>query len=213
MWAVALFNAASLFLPAHANGLDSLEQFMRQAKTGRAQFTQVVTAPAKAGQTARSKTSTGLFEFDRPGRFVFNYQKPFMQMLVADGQTLWMYDADLNQVTARKQAQVLGSTPAAILTSASDLKALQADFIFQAEPDKDGLQWLRATPKVKEGQVQTVFAAFRDTDKGPALAVLEVQDSFGQRSVLTFTAYESNPALAANHFQFKPPAGADVLRP
>ena len=213
MWAVALFNAASLFLSAHANGLDSLEQFMRQAKTGRAQFTQVVTAPAKAGQTARSKTSTGLFEFDRPGRFVFNYQKPFMQMLVADGQTLWMYDADLNQVTARKQAQVLGSTPAAILTSASDLKALQADFIFQAELDKDGLQWLRATPKVKEGQIQTVLAAFRDTDKGPALAVLEVQDNFGQRSVLTFTAYESNPALAAHHFQFKPPAGADVLRP
>jgi len=213
MLAFTLLNAVTLFLPVHANGLDSLEQFMRQAKTGRAQFTQVVTAPAKTGQTARSKTSTGFFEFDRPGRFVFNYQQPFAQMLVADGQTLWMYDADLNQVTARKQAQVLGSTPAAMLTSASDLKALQADFVFQAEPDRDGLQWLRATPKVKEGQIQTVFAAFRDTDKGPALAVLEVQDSFGQRSVLTFTAYESNPALAANHFQFKPPAGADVLRP
>jgi len=212
VWAVVL-QAATWFLPVHANGLDSLEQFMRQAKTGRAQFTQVVTAPAKAGQVARSKTSTGFFEFDRPGRFVFNYQQPFAQVLVADGQTLWMYDADLNQVTARKQAQVLGATPAAILTSANDLKALQVDFVVQAEPDKDGLQWLRATPKAKEGQIQTVLAAFRDTDKGPALAVLEVQDSFGQRSVLTFTAYEANPALAAHHFQFKPPAGADVLRP
>ena len=199
--------------PAHANGLDSLEQFMRQAKTGRAQFTQVVTAPAKPGQTARSKTSSGIFEFDRPGRFLFNYQKPFIQALVADGQTLWMYDADLNQVTARKQAQVLGSTPAAILTSTHDLKALQADFVFQAEPDKEGLQWMRATPKAKDGQIQSVLAAFRDTDKGPALAVLEVQDSFGQRSVLTFTAYESNPAFSATNFQFKPPPGADVLRP
>jgi outer membrane lipoprotein carrier protein len=90
---------------------------------------------------------------------------------------------------------------------------LQADFVFQAEPDKEGLQWMRATPKAKDGQIQSVLAAFRDTDKGPALAVLEVQDSFGQRSVLTFTAYESNPALSATHFQFKPPPGADVLRP
>lgn len=203
----------ALSTPAHADGLDSLAQFMRQAKTGRANFTQVVTAPLKAGQTARSKTSTGVFEFDRPGRFRFNYQKPFAQMLVADGQTLWMYDVDLNQVTARKQAQALGSTPAAILTSANDLKALQVDFVFQAEPDKDGLQWMRATPKAKEGQIQSVLAAFRETDQGPELAVLEVQDGYGQRSVLTFTAYEMNPTLAPHHFQFKPPAGADVLRP
>ena len=198
---------------ASANGLESLEQFMRQAQSGRAQFSQVVTSPAKDGKVGRSKTSTGVFEFERPGRFRFTYQKPFAQTLVADGQTLWMYDVDLNQVTARKQAQALGSTPAAMLTSSSDLKALQADFVFQAEPDKDGLHWMRATPKAKEGQIQSVLAAFRDTDKGPVLAVLEVQDTFGQRSVLTFTAYESNPALPAHYFQFKPPAGVDVLRP
>jgi outer membrane lipoprotein carrier protein len=197
---------------ASASGLEVLEQFMRQAHTGRAPFTQVVTSPPKDGKTGRSKTSSGIFEFERPGRFRFNYQKPFAQTLVADGQTLWMYDVELNQVTARKQAQALGSTPAAILTSSSDLKALQADFVFQAEPDKDGLQWMRATPKSKEGQIQSVLAAFRITDKGPALAVMEVQDSFGQRSVLTFSAYEFNPAWGAEHFQFKPPAGADVVR-
>jgi outer membrane lipoprotein carrier protein len=200
-------------MSARADGVDSLAQFMRQAKTGRAPFTQVVTAPAKVGQTARVKTSLGVFEFERPGRFRFQYTKPFAQTLVADGQTLWMYDVDLNQVTARKQAQVLGSTPAAILTSATDLKALQADFAFQAEPDKDGLQWMRAIPKAKDGQIQSVLAAFRATDKGPALAVLEVQDSFGQRSVLTFSDYEANPTWGADHFQFKPPAGVDVLRP
>jgi len=198
---------------ASANGLESLEQFMRQAQSGRAQFSQVVSSPAKDGKVGRSKTSTGVFEFERPGRFRFIYQKPFAQTLVADGQTLWMYDVDLNQVTARKQAQALGSTPAAMLTSSSDLKALQADFVFQAEPDKDGLHWMRATPKAKEGQIQSVLAAFRSTDKGPALAVLEVQDSFGQRSVLTFSAYEANPAWGQDHFHFKPPAGADVVRP
>ena len=203
----ALSSAAS------AHGLDALEQFMRQAKSGRAQFSQVVTAPAKDGKVGRSKISTGIFEFDRPGRFRFIYQKPFAQTLVADGQTLWMYDVDLNQVTARKQAQALGATPAAILTSSSDLKALQADFVFQAEPDQEGLQWMRAMPKSKDGQIQSVLAAFRSTDKGPALAVLEVQDSFGQRSVLTFTGFEMNPAWAGDHFQFKPPVGVDVVRP
>jgi outer membrane lipoprotein carrier protein len=100
-----------------------------------------------------------------------------------------------------------------MLTSSSDLKALQADFVFQAEPDKDGLQWMRATPKSKDGQIQSVLAAFRSSDKGPALAVLEVLDSFGQRSVMTFSAYEANPAWAADHFQFKPPVGVDVVRP
>ena len=197
---------------ARANGLEALAQFMRQAHSGRAPFTQVVTAPPKDGKAGRSKTSSGIFEFERPGRFRFNYQKPFAQTLVADGQTLWMFDVELNQVTARPQAQALGSTPAAILTSSSDLKALQADFVIQAEPDKDGLQWMRATPKSKEGQIQSVLAAFRLTDKGPALAVMEVQDSFGQRSVLTFTGYEANPAWGVDHFQFKPPAGADLVR-
>ena len=196
-----------------ANGLEALEQFMRQAKSGRAQFTQVVTAPSKDGRVGRSKTSSGLFEFERPGRFRFVYQKPFAQTLVADGQTLWMHDEDLNQVTARKQAQVLGSTPAAIWTAGGDPKGLQADFVLQAEPDAQGLQWLRATPKTKEGQIQSVLAAFRQTDKGTVLAVMEVLDSLGQRSVLTFSGYEAHPVWSADHFQFKPPPGADVLRP
>src|SRR3954447_16641342 len=97
-----LFLAAA----AHADGLFSLENFVKTARSGRADFTQVVTAPARQGEAARTKTSTGTFEFSRPSRFRFEYRKPFAQTLVADGQTLWMHDVDLNQVTARKQAQV-----------------------------------------------------------------------------------------------------------
>ena len=113
---------------ARATGLESLESFVKTVKTGRADFTQVVTAPTKDGKVARSKTSTGTFEFSRPGQFRFVYKKPFEQAIVADGQTLWLYDVDLNQVTARKQAQVLGATPAALIASAADLRALQAEF-------------------------------------------------------------------------------------
>ena len=195
-----------------ANGLESLENFVKTVKSGRADFTQVVTAPAKDGQAARSKTSTGSFEFQRPSRFKFVYKKPFAQSIVADGQTLWMYDVDLNQVTARAQSQVLGSTPAALIAAAPDLRALQADFELQAAPDKDGLQWVAATPRAKDGQLQSVRIGFKAGDKAGELAALEIIDSFGQRSVLTFSRFESNPALPAETFQFKPPAGADVVR-
>ena len=102
-----------------ATGLKSLEDFVRTVKTGKADFTQVVSSPAKDGQAPRVKTSSGQFEFSRPNRFKFVYVKPFAQTIVADGQTLWLYDVDLNQVTARQQSQALGSTPAALIASAA----------------------------------------------------------------------------------------------
>ena len=119
-----------------------------------------MTSPPKSGQEARTKVSSGSFEFQRPGKFRFNYAKPFEQLIVADGKTLWLYDADLNQVTERAQAQVLGSTPAAILTSATDLKALKADFELGNQPDADGLEWVLANPKQKGGQLKTVRIGF-----------------------------------------------------
>ena len=199
--------------PVMADGLESLSQFMKQARSGRAQFSQVVTSPSKAGQAPRVKTSSGSFEFLRPGKFRFDYRKPFVQTLVADGQTLWLHDVDLNQVTARKQAQVLGSTPAALLAAASDLEALKADFSFKAEASREGLQWVSASPKATDAPIRSVMVGLRATDKGPELAVLDVQDNLGQRSVLTFSGFEVNPALTAQDFAFRPPPGVDVIRP
>jgi outer membrane lipoprotein carrier protein len=200
-------------LPAHADGVDLLAQFMKQARSGRAQFTQVVTSPSRPGQVTRAKTSNGSFEFQRPGKFRFDYRKPFVQTMVADGQTLWLHDVDLNQVTARPQSQVLGATPAALLTSASDLQALKKDFQFTPEPDRDGLQWVRATPQSPDGPIRSVMVGLRAAATGPELAVLDVQDSLGQRSVLSFAAFETNPSLPASTFVFKAPIGADVIRP
>jgi outer membrane lipoprotein carrier protein len=187
---------------------------VKSVKSGRADFSQVVTSPPRPGEAARSKTSSGTFEFLRPNRFRFLYKKPFEQSIVADGQTLWLYDVDLNQVTARKQSQVLGSTPAALIAAAPDLRALQADFKLQDAPDKDGLQWVVATPKLKDGPLQSVRVGFRPVDNttGSELAVLEILDSFGQRSVLTFSQFDANVAAPPDAFVFKPPAGADVVR-
>ena len=202
-------------LSVRADGLESLEIFVKTVSSGRAEFTQVVTAPAKEGQSARSKTSSGTFAFARPNRFSFIYKKPFEQSIVADGQTLWLYDVDLNQVTARKQSSALGSTPAALIAAAPDLRALQADFTLAAAPDKDGLQWVVATPKAKDGQLQAVRVGFRagqSSEKSTELAALEILDSFGQRSMLSFSKLDVNPKLPIDTFQFKPPKGADVIR-
>ena len=213
---IALLVIATYAGITWAGGLNSLEHFVKSVKTGRADFSQVVTSPAKEGQSPRVKTSTGQFEFARPDRFRFNYTKPFEQTIVADGQTLWLYDADLNQVTARKQSAVLGSTPAALIASAADVQALKADFVLADAPDKDGLQWVTATPKSKDGQLQSVRVGFRVTAAGAepssTLEVLEILDSFGQRSVLTFKQFQANPALPSATFAFKPPVGADVIR-
>ena len=118
----------------------------------------------------------------------------------------------MNQVTTRKQAAVLGSTPAALIAAAPDLRALRADFTLASAPDKDGLQWVVATPKTKDGQLQSVRVGFRAGEKPAGLAALEILDSFGQRSVLSFSKVEVNPALPKDTFQFHPPKGADVIR-
>ena len=193
---------------AWADGMDSLEAFVHQVRSGRAEFTQVVTAPPRKGEALKPRQSSGSFEFQRPNRFKFSYRKPFEELIVADGKTLWLYDADLNQVTARSQDQVLGSTPAALIAAAPDLQALRAHFTLQSQPAKDGLEWVLAQPKDKEGQLQSLRVGF----KGDQLAALEIVDNFGQQSVLSFSQVQSNVTLPADSFNFKPPAGADLVR-
>ena len=205
-WAFALLAAWAS--AASAAGMDSLEAFVKGAKSGKAEFTQVVTSPSRDGQAARTKTSSGTFEFSRPNRFRFHYKKPFEQTIVADGQTLWLYDVDLNQVTQRSQSQALGSTPAALLASAPDLSALKAEFTLESAPEQDGLQWVLASPKTKDGQLKSVRVGFA----GEQLAALDILDSFGQRSLIRFVGMQANAALPANAFQFKPPVGADVVK-
>jgi outer membrane lipoprotein carrier protein len=200
---------------ASASSLDALETFLKSTKSGRADFTQVVTPPAKAGQTTvRSKTSTGTFAFVRPTRFRFDYVKPFAQVIVADGQTLWLYDADLEQVTARKQVSTLSSTPAALVATAADVAALQKEFTLEAQADAEGLQWVQATPKNRENTIQSVRLGLRTDGTQATLAALDILDAMGQRSVLRFANFEVNPAnLGAAQFNFVPPKGVSVIRP
>jgi outer membrane lipoprotein carrier protein len=195
--------AASLFafsaVAAHADAVDTLKDFVRDVKSGRAAFTQTVFAP----DGVKRRSSSGSFEFLRPNRFRFAYAKPFEQLIVADGQKVWIFDADLNQVTVRPFSNALGATPAALLAGGS----IEKDFDLSGQAPKDGLDWALATPKAKDGAFQSVRIGF----KGKTLAAVEITDSFGQRSLLQFTQMAANAAVPADSFKYAVPAGADVI--
>ena len=197
-----LLAIAALLLAgtAHADSVDLLRDFAQNVKSGRAAFTQTVTSV----DGAKKKDSSGQFEFVRPNRFRFTYSKPFEQQIVADGQKVWLYDVDLNQVTVRPMTQAIGATPAALLAGST----LDKEFELKALPASDGLEWVQAAPRVKDGPIQSLRVGF----KGSVLAALEIVDGFGQRSMLRFTALEQNVKLADETFRFTPPKGADVIQ-
>ena len=185
---------------AQADAVDTLREFAREVKTGRASFTQTVSGP----DGARKKISSGDFEFARPDRFRFVYRKPFEQQIVADGRKVWLYDVDLNQVTVRLMSQALGATPAALLAGT----AMDKDFELSAAPSIDGVDWVQALPKVQDAaSIKSIRVGFR----AKALAALEIVDAFGQRSLLQFSAVEANPRLADDRFRFVPPKGVDLI--
>jgi outer membrane lipoprotein carrier protein len=184
---------------ARADALDTLREFVREVKSGRAGFSQTVSS----ADGAKKRISSGSFEFARPDRFRFSYAKPFEQLIVSDGQKVWIYDADLNQVSVRRLTQALGATPAALLAGAS----LDKEFELLAQPSKDGIDWVLATPRQKDGAFQSMRIGFR----GKELAAVEILDSFGQRSLLQFSQYAANAAISEQSFRFVPPPGADVI--
>ena len=197
LWIASLLAATTM--AARADAVDTLREFVRDVKSGQAAFTQTVTST----DGARKKVSSGQFEFARPNRFRFTYTRPFEQVIVADGQKVWIYDADLNQASSRRIAQALGATPAALLAGGS----LDEEFLLAPQPSRDGLDWALATPRAKDGPFQSMRVGFR----GKELAAVEITDSFGQLSLLQFSGYQANTPVVAERFRFVPPAGADVI--
>lgn len=194
--------AAGLVLAAtvaRADAVDQLREFVRDVKSGKSAFTQVVTSP----DGKKKKTSSGEFEFQRPNRFRFAYLQPFDQAIVADGSKVWIYDKDLNQASSRKMSAAVGATPAAILAGGD----LEKDFTLKAEPDRNGFSWVLASPKLADGQFKSIRIGF----KGRQLAAVEIVDSFGQRSDLSFADLQTNVSFDPARFRFVPPAGADIL--
>ena len=185
---------------AGAATLERLRTFVRDTQTARAQFTQTVAD--KSGRVTQN--ANGTFLLQRPGKFRWSVEKPYKQLLVGDGQRVWIFDEDLNQVIVRKLGDALGATPAALLSGDQEVERA---FAWKDLPMADGLEWLSATPLTKE----TTFTEIRLGFDVKGLAALELYDAFGQKSVVRFTAFERNPKLAPDLFQFTPPKGADVI--
>jgi outer membrane lipoprotein carrier protein len=184
---------------AHATALDQFKSFVSGTKSARGEFTQTQVQKTKTG-----KTSSGTFVFARPGKFIWTYQKPYEQLLQADGETLYLYDKDLNQVTTRKLGGALGSSPAAILFGSNDL---EKNFTLAEAGTHDGLEWLNATPKSKDTTFEQIGIGLKD---GIPQA-MELKDNFGQTVLLKFTSFQRNPALGAQTFKFDVPKGAEVV--
>jgi len=185
---------------ASASSLDRFSQFLSATQSAKGEFEQKVVD--KGGRIIQQ--SRGTLAFQRPGKFRWTYVKPYAQLIVGDGTRVWIYDEDLRQVTVKRVDQALTSTPAALL--AGNNEAMRA-FRISDRGEKDGLEWLEAVPRDKEGGFERVRMGF---GRG-GLEAMEFYDSFGQITLLRFTSLTRNPTLEPSTFRFSPPKGADVV--
>ncbi|SBT06347.1 Outer-membrane lipoprotein carrier protein [Candidatus Accumulibacter aalborgensis] len=185
---------------ANAGAIDKLHQFVESTRTVRADFTQTVVA--RNGR--KPQLSSGVMIFARPGKFRWQIEKPYSQLLLGDGERVWIHDPDLRQVTVRKAGTALGGTPAALLAGES---TIEKNFSLSETGDKDGLEWVEAIPKSQDSGFEKVRLGFAGND----LRAMELLDSLGQTTVLLFGHLERNPRLAPALFRFTPPANTDVV--
>ena len=195
-----LFLAMLLPGVAHATALERLEQFMSQTQSARGEFEQRIYDRNRR----LIQQSSGTLAFLRPGKFRWSYAKPYPQLIVGDGERVWIYDEDLKQVTVRKLDAALGATPAALLAGNND--AMKA-FILRDDGREGDLEWLIATPRNKESNFERIRIGF----SAAGLARMELTDAFGQTTDLRFIALDRTPGLDPGLFQFVPPPGADVI--
>jgi len=195
--AVLLLFAA---LPSGGASLDRFQAYLKSTQSATASFDQKVFD--KTGKLVQE--SRGSFALQRPGKFRWSYAKPHPQVIVGDGERVWIHDPDLNQVTVRRLARAIGSTPAALLAGAAEIDKA---FELAEAGAKDGLEWLEARPRDKESGFERIRLGL----SAEGIEAMELLDSFGQTTLLRFRDVIRNPRIDANTFRFTPPKGADVL--
>jgi len=200
--------ACALVLPvaARANAIDELRSFLSKTTSARGEFEQRTDSSdaARQGGTVKGQVTSGRFQFLRPGRFRWTYTKPYEQLIVADGEHLYIYDKDLNQVTVKRLQGALPSSPASILFGTNDF---EREFDVVDDGTRDGLAWISARPKAKDTPFERIQIGFRDGMP----ASMRLADSLGNLTVLTLRSVERNPDVDRSQFSFTPPPGADVL--
>jgi outer membrane lipoprotein carrier protein len=200
--AIVLLLIMAYLHPATADDspLNRLQNFLAKATSLQADFRQtVVTEKGENG-----KQSSGVFFLQRPGKFRWDYTLPYRQEIVSNGGKVWFYDVDLAQVTARKLDKAIGSTPALLLTGGV---ALEKNFTIQSQDREQGLYWIKLIPKEEDSGFHYVLIGL----DGDNLAGMELSDNFGQLTRIYFSSLKLGVKLDTAMFDFKPPAGVDVL--
>ena len=179
---------------------DKLNDFYNNVESMRASFTQVT----MDSRFNNSQETTGTLMMQRPGKFRWDYISPYDQSIIADGKKIWVYDKDLEQVTVNQLDAVIGNTPALLLSGG---RSLDKNFKIVELESSEGLDWVELFPLESDTSFSSVRLAFGKT----RLVVMELEDSFGQTTVIKFSNLENNPALDQSTFQFVPPKGVDVI--
>ena len=211
-----IFFSSAVFADGES-GAEQLRQFVRNSKTAEGEFTQQQLRAPKANEPQDKglkvvRQTQGKFVFQRPGRFIWDTQKPYEQKLIADGKQLILWDKDLNQATFRPAGQVLASTPAAILFGETSLD--QSFDLIEGE-DRLGMKWVALSPKKNPGVKSGSDLPYTKISVGMVNGLpkaLELIDGLGSVVLVTLDKIMLNVNLPANRFTFIPPAGAEVLR-
>jgi outer membrane lipoprotein carrier protein len=150
------------------------------------------------------KTSSGTVVLMRPGRFIWRYEEPEVQEIIADGKRIWLYDEDLQQVTVTDIDERIAGTPLVLLMGTVPL---EDEFTLATLGESDGIEWVELTPKSDSSDFEAVFIGLNDE----GLAAMELRDNFGQATQIRFSDFKADVSVDASQFDFKPPPGVDVI--
>lgn len=183
-----------------AGGADRLHAFLEEVQSLRSHFDQIVLDE----QARKIENARGMVYIERPGRFRWDYSEPYPQEIVADGEKVWIFDSELEQVTVKPLDDALGDTPAMLLSSD---RPVEQSFAIRDIDGSEGYAWVSLTPLGEQISFNEIRLAFDGED----LKIMELEDNFGQLTRLTFTELERNPSLDPGLFRFEPPPGVDVF--
>lgn len=183
-----------------ADAVSDLKNYLNSTQSLQANFKQTVTS-----QQGKVQQSSGTLAIQRPGLFRWVYQKPFEQLIIADGKQIWLYDPDLKQATVKAMGKALESSPAALLAGNNQF---ERNYKLRALASSEGIDWLEATPKQADPSFDLIKLGFNQGQ----LTQMELHDNFGQTTRIYFSALKVNPRIDASQFSFTPPKDADVIR-
>lgn len=213
VFCLSAFSSVALSQDSRPNGVEQLRQFVKTVQSAQGEFAQQQMRTPKPNEPQDKlkliRQTSGQFIFQRPGKFVWDTQKPYEQKLIADGKQLLMWDKDLNQLTIRSANQALAASPAAIMFGES---TLDAQFELEDGGSKTDLQWVNLQPKLKPGQGDLPYTKIAIGMAAGLPKALELTDGFGSVVLVVFNQMQINPKIEPSRFQFKAPPGAEVLR-